>query len=290
MPDTQLKTRLERATRILKQVSVPHLPQELLRLQQELQARYPNSVTIAQLIARNPELLSPFLELANNTLDPDPPLKDARSAVNLLGLEEVGNVFLAASLEEVVAQTREEKAIIRHGARAGIAAAELSYWVPEVSRADAYLCGLVQNVGGIFMLRAGLPYYRHFHRQLNHPFTAYETELAEHGTAHTFVGAIVARHWHMDETVAETLLRHHDRDLLTGTLQASEMVRRRVALVVLANYIVTTTLGEAFLSEELSESRELAQQVLHLPEPALQAATAATLKWGRSAALVSASH
>ena len=290
MPDIQLKARLERATHLLRQVSVPPLPQELVRLQQELQSRYPNSVTIAQLIARNPELLSPFLELANTTLDPDPPLKDARSAVNLLGLEEVGNVFLAATLEEVVAQTREEKAILQHGARAGIAAAELSYWIPEVTRADAYLCGLMQNVGGIFMLRAGLPFYHHFHRQLNHPFTAYETELAEHGTAHTFVGAIVARHWHMDEAVAETLLWHHDRDLLGGSTPAPDAVRRRVALVVLANYVVTTTLGDAFLSEELSESRELAQQVLQLPDPALQAATAAVLKWGCSGALISASH
>ncbi len=70
------------AAKILSESSVPNLPEEIVRLKEELNKKYPNTVTIANLISNNPVLLGDFLNLVNtNITDEKTEVKDAKAAV-----------------------------------------------------------------------------------------------------------------------------------------------------------------------------------------------------------------
>ncbi len=281
---------LQKASELLTKVDVPTLPEEIIRIKEELNKRYPNTVTIANLIAHHPELLNSFLDLVNSSITHiDEPIHDARSAVNLLGLEEIYHIFLASAFWERVTQRKEEREILQHGAQAGIAAAELSYWVEGVTRSEAYLAGLTQNIGAIYMARAEKDYMHYFHDQLSKPFTAYDAELAQYGTAHTYVGTLVAKKWHIDADTYKAILLHHDRHFAVKTA-GHEQARKLIALIMVANYVVSVILGEHFITRELKLYRDLGMEVIALPDIAITAASAAVMKWGKSATLVNASH
>jgi len=281
---------LKKASELLAKVALPTLPEEIIRIKEELNRRYPNTVTVANLIAHHPELLNSFLDLVNSSITHiDEPIHDARSAVNLLGLDELYNIFLASAFCERIAQSDEEREILQHGAMAGIAAAELSYWVEGVNRSEAYLAGLTQNIGAIYMTRVESNYMHFFHDQLSKPFTAYEAELNRYGTAHTFVGTLVAKKWHIDPETYKAILLHHDRHFSTRAT-GHEKARKLIALIMVANYVVSVTLGEHFITRELKSYRDAGMEVINLPDIAITAASAAVMKWGKSATLVNASH
>lgn len=286
-----MQPELDKAIAILQQITIPPLPQEIILIKEELASHYPNTVKIAGLISRNPELLNPFLELVNHRImRPKAPIRDARSAINLLGLDDLYTLFLASLMAKQITETEAEREILAQGARAGIATAELSYWVQDITRAEAYLIGLTQNIGGIFLERATGDFFHFFTRQLSHPFSAYKEELDYFGTAHTFVGAIVGKRWHLSDTINKAILLHHDPQFVVHTSGDSQKIRQLVALIFVANYVVSSTLGETYITQELKEAYQLGCDLLDLPDTAIRAATAAVLKWGPSALLVDASH
>lgn len=279
------------AKHILTSIPVPPLPEELIQLQEELTKKYPNTVTIANLISHNPELLSDFLELVNANLSSNrEPIKEARAAVNTLGLNEIFNLYMSATITDLVAQTYSEKQILQHGAKAGIAAAELSYWVQDVSRSEAYFAALTQNIGAIFMARyAPDKYFKLFEQQNAYPTSKFAEEERQFGTNHNFVGALVTKKWKASEEIVKAILLHHDLQF-ADKAALPDKVKKITALVILSNYIVSSVLGENYLTQEMKEYRNSAQTYLKLPDNANSAAIAAVSKWGSSIGIAAGTH
>ncbi len=283
---------LQKATQILQKVNLPTIPEEVIRLKEELHKMYPNTVTVANLISHHPELLASFLTLVNTNLtDEKQEIKDARAAVNVLGLEDLYNIFLSSVLTNIVSESPLEKCILNHGAKAGIAAAELSYWVQDVSRSEAYMAGLMQNIGAVYLSRSEPEFYeRLFNQQLAAPVTAYQKELEHFETAHTFVGIIVAKRWHIEDDVYKAILLHHDVDFAIKTANHPH-IKHLVALVVLANYVVSATTGEQYITHESKQLRDRAIEVLDIPrDHAIKAASAAVQKFGNKVGVTMGSH
>lgn len=286
-----MQEKLALAAKILSQNNIPTIPEEIIRLKEELNKKYPNTVTIANLISRNPELLGDFLTLVNTNITSEKTeIKDAKAAVNVLGLDEIYNIFLSSSLTKIIAQTPQEKAILNHGAQAGLAAAELSYWVFDVSRSEAYMTGLMQNIGAIYFARSDPDKYMELvNSQLSNPISAYDNEMDEYKTSHAYLGTFIAKKWHINPDVYKSILMHHDTEFAVK-LANNQKVRHMVSLVMLANYIVSTNSGEQYITQELKEYRDLGKSQLDLPENAMKAANAAVIKWGSSMGLSTGSH
>ena len=283
---------LQRATQILQKVNLPTIPEEVIQLKEEINKKYPNTVTIANLISHHPELLANFLTLVNTNLtDEKQEIKDARAAVNILGLEDLYNIFLSSVLTNLVSETDLEKMILTHGAKAGIAAAELSYWVQDISRSEAYMAGLMQNIGGVYLSRLDSEFYESlFNQQLAAPITAYQKELEHFKTAHTYMGIIIAKRWHIHDEVYKAILLHHDQDFPLKT-EAHPKIRDLVALVVLSNYVVSATTGEQYITHESKMMRDKALQILDIPrDQAIKAASSAVQKFGNKVGGVIGSH
>ncbi len=186
---------LKVAADILARQHTPSIPLELLELKAELNKKYPNTVTVAQLISHNPELLANFLNLANTNLTQEKnPIQDAKVAVNLLGLQEIYNLFLSSVLSHILAEDDYERSILLHGAKAGLAAAELSYWVFDVSRTEAYIAGLMQNVGAIYLYRQHPDSYPDmFAGELSNPVSGYQKNWSVTKQATYTLAACLAR-------------------------------------------------------------------------------------------------
>ncbi|MEA1988795.1 MAG: HDOD domain-containing protein, partial [Pseudomonadota bacterium] len=244
---------------------------------------YPNTVTVANLIAHNPELLGDFLTLVNtNVTNENTQINDAKAAVNVLGLDEIYNIFLASSLTKVIAQSQLEKDILSHGAQAGLAAAELSYWVQDVTRSEAYIAGLMQNVGAIYLSRTAPEEYAElFNNHLTNPINCIDKEFKYFETTHLHLGIFIAKKWHIDPTVYKSILMHHDQEFIQKTA-GDPKIRHIIGLIMAANYAVSSANGNQYLTQEMKTYRDLGLSALDLPDNAMKAAMSAVMKWGKS--------
>lgn len=286
-----MQQKIQKAAEILSQIYVPTIPDEVLKLKEELNKKYPNTVTVANLISHNPELLNDFLTLVNtNITTENAEIKDARAAVNLLGLDEIYNIFLSASLSNLVTQTPIEKEILLNGAQTGLAAAELSYWIYDVSRSEAYMAGLMQNIGAVFMVRHFQEdYLELFHTQLGNPVTGYDKELEIYGTTHCYLGILISKKWHVDADVYKSIIFHHDLDFAIQA-EKHQRIKHLTALIMISNYIVSSTTGEQYITQELKDYLNQAKKAIDLPDNAYKAAISAVQKWGKKVGLAVGSH
>lgn len=286
-----MQNQVQKASRILQEVIVPTIPEELFMLKEELNKKYPNTASVASLISRNPEMLVNFLTLVNTNITSEKnEITDAKAAVNLLGLDEIYNIFLSSNITSILAQSELEKKILLHGAKTGLAAAELSYWVFDISRSEAYMASLMQNVGAVYLSRKYPDEYEKiFSNQLGNPVSGYQKELETIGTTHCIIGGIICKKWNISPDIYKAIIYHHDMEFAHQT-QSNTKVKHLTALIILGNYIVSTSLGEQYISQELKEYRNSAKMVLDLPENAFKAATAAVQKWGNKPGLISSSH
>ncbi len=282
---------LKVAADILARQHTPSIPLELLELKSELNKKYPNTVTVAQLISHNPELLANFLNLANTNLTQEKsPIMDAKVAVNLLGLDEIYNLFLSSVLSHILAEDNYERSILQHGAKTGLAAAEMSYWVFDVSRTEAYIAGLMQNIGAIYLYRQHPDSYPEiFDAQLANPVSGFQNELERYQTSHVHIGGLLGKKWQINALIYKALLFHHDMDFGIKTVRNSQ-IKHLTALTILSNYIVSVCEDDHFITQELKDYRDSAKPILDLPDNAYNSAMAAVNKWGNSSGLVSASH
>lgn len=282
---------LQTASEILNQINVPSVPQEVIELRNELNKKYPNTVTVAQLINKNPEMLATFLTLVNTSLTSEKEeIKEVKAAVNIIGLEEIYHIFFSASLSQLITESYQERQILKMGAKSGIAAAELSYWVYDVTRSEAYLAALMQNIGSVYLQKFDPEhYFELFEHQITNPITGYDKEIETYNTSHCFLSAIINKKWHLDSDIYTAILFHHDLDFALKT-QGQQKITHLTALIMLSNYIVNIAEDDHYLTQELKNTHHSAQTILNLPTQALQAATAAVKKWGHQAGLSIASH
>ncbi|WP_321277476.1 HDOD domain-containing protein [Thiomicrorhabdus indica] len=306
---------LSEAKKLLATLHVDSLPPEVFELQELLLTPSPNTVEVAAIISRNPELLGNFLSITNQHLrrTEGELILEARAAVNLLGLKEIENFFIASYLEKNLPCSASEQTILRRSKRAAIAASEMAYWVSDVNRTECYLCCFVQDIGSLYLARANTPSaLKYFNDQLEYPLTAYHEEYQSLQTSHAFIGSILAHQWHLGGVLDKSIMLHHSQDF--EHLNAYDpRLAKMIALIQLANGLVSQQFeahgtleyfesaeqtepdtetaqdnskeadqdeSQYSISDELKRCNENAMAFLQLPDRALISARAALDKWG----------
>jgi HD-like signal output (HDOD) protein len=288
-----MKVAMENAHEMLHDYHVLTVPPELFELEELLQAESPNTQMIANVIARHPNMLGKFLSVANQALNrsEDNLIIDPKTAVMLLGVDEVHALFVASYLAKQLPASDIDNKIIQRNVRAGIVAAELSYWVQEVNRSEAYLVSFMQDVGAIYMLRLGAENYaeKFINVQMDRPRHGYLVELENFQTSHAHIGSIIASRWRLNKFLTKTILLHHE-DIFESVESYDIKVAKMIALIQLANSIVFEVFSDHFMTSEMKKNAEHAVAYLGLNDNALEAAKAALLKWGNSDNLPYFSH
>ncbi|WP_127469974.1 HDOD domain-containing protein [Thiomicrorhabdus aquaedulcis] len=279
----EMKLGMDEAIKLIQSCHIDTVPAEIYQLDELMLAPNPNSAHVAQLLSKNPEILGEFLSLANRVLNksPDDLIFEASGAVNLLGLDEIKRLFLSSYLTKNLPISTEDHKLIVNCHRAGIAAAELSYWVNDISRTEAFFITFLQDIGVIYMMRYDPDYYAQtfLNAQLTSPFSAYEKEFEHYQTAHTFVGSVITRRWHLGDLLSKSLLLHH-QESLESVMAYDAKVAKMVALMQLANVLTFKVFSDHYETAELKQIEEHTVRFLALPDNAVQAAQAALKKWG----------
>lgn len=281
-----LAEKIEGAKVILQGQTLPVIPHEVMLLKEELHKKFPNTVTIANLISKNPENLSLFLKIANsNVVNESTEIKDAKAAVNLIGLGDLFNLYITTVLSRLLANSYKEKVIMQEGIQMGIVAAELSYWVHDVSRTEAFMLGLLQNIGSLFMLRYSADYENDLVKLKTNPYSHYKKEIQQYQTSHAVLSSILGRKWDMPDKIVKGVLFHHDEAFISKLANHPEY-RTLAALAMVSSYIVYSNSDENYLTQELKDYCQVGVSVLELPDRALKAGRGALEKWGNSGSLM----
>ncbi|MEI6128324.1 MAG: HDOD domain-containing protein, partial [Pseudomonadota bacterium] len=168
------------------------------------------------------------------------------NAVVLVGMNNLRNMIAVATMKTVLAsdscdQGFSSKALWFHCAAVAICAKMISERIFGLLGEDAFLCGLLHDIGMIVEFETVpelfLKACRSYDPQAG-PFTDCEQKNIEGGD-HCETGLLLAESWQLPEAIQGAIRDHHD---LSGKVSPSDMS----GLIQIANYLVTN-MGHASL-------------------------------------------
>ena len=201
-----------------RSAKLPSPPGVVLRVLRLLEDERTPLAEIKALIAADPALSARLLAYANSApiRRAGPYVSTIDRAVRALGTRNLYRMLTTLSaqalrIESVPGYGMDEHALWRQSLRAAVAAEELARYVPEVDWSEAYMAGLLLDVGKLIVgpeLRVrGDEIKAIMEASPDTPFDAIERRLF--GADHARVGADLARTWRLAAPLQEAIRFHH---------------------------------------------------------------------------------
>jgi HD-like signal output (HDOD) protein len=168
--------------------------------------------SLSQLISRDASLAVRVLKIANSSFYSMPrKVETIQQAIVLLGYSTLRTMVVAASLKDVFARFGlAERLLWEHAVGAGVAATLVAREVGGISRDEAFLGGLVHDVGKLVMYaQAGKRYQEVLQVVYANEKTAIEAERESFGFDHTEVGQLLLARWKLPERLSAAVGAHH---------------------------------------------------------------------------------
>ncbi|WP_024850555.1 HDOD domain-containing protein [Hydrogenovibrio kuenenii] len=265
----ELKDQLVQARVLLNKTEKISIPREVLKLRQLLaEQEFPNAQEMAHIIGQNAILAGEIVQAANL---PSMHGKNYRvihtihDAIDILGVRRLRNLVTAISLK-LGLENFGHKQLIKHSIKVAEACAEIAKMTGVTTGDGAYLLGLFHNIGAIMMTKLDPNYENIFAKSLSSPFSTNQAELDTYRTSHGLVGVLVADEWELDTPFKKTMILHHEPNL--DSIRNPEL-KQLVALIQLANGLVSEQVFQVYMTPELKEMIERSQQVLNLSDDQL---------------------
>lgn len=262
----ELKDQLTQARVLLNKTEKISIPREVLKLRQLLAAQeFPNPQEMANIIGQNAILAGEIVQAANlpsmhgNNFRVIHTIHDA---IDILGIRRLRNLVTAISLK-LGMENFGHPQLMKHSVRVAEACAEIAKATTITTGDEAYLLGLFHNIGAIMMTKLDSHYETIFAKSLSSPFSSNSAELETYRTSHGLVGVLVAEEWELDTPFKKTMILHHEPNL--ETIRNAEL-KKLVALVQLANGLVSEQVFKVYMTPELKDMIERTQLVLELSD------------------------
>lgn len=224
------------AEKLVEAIGIPPRPAVVMAIMAEKDKDAPNLKLIAEAISHDVGVSAALLKTVNSPFfGLNGGVQSVPQAVNMLGLSRVATLVTSLAIRASVNAPGIERFWDQSDRIAMLCA-----WLAGKLRRDrdgAHLFGLFRDAG-IPLLMRRFPEYKQTLADINQgggerSFIAVED--GRHGVNHTIVGGIVARNWHLPETLREAIQRHHDPDLFSS--EADSGVKNLVAIGHLAGQI-----------------------------------------------------
>lgn len=261
-----LKQQLIKAHQMMAGSDIPMMPAEVIELMHIFEAtEFPDMQEIAQIIERNTTLSGEMIKVANEPGFSAPEAETVstiKQAVDAIGLGRLKNLITSLGFKsQIQGQVFEE--ILDHSVDVSRIAAALSGWVDGVSADEAYMAGLFHNAGAIILAMNFPDYEKTFYNTITNCYSGLVKEADAYEVSHGVYGLLVAKKWHLDNVYSQVLLIHHQRDL---SKIKNDKVRTLVALVQLANSIVSEVTFDSYFGTEVKEMHANSQRELALED------------------------
>ena len=193
---------------------LPTLPRYVFQLNSLLAATPVDLNRVAEVIRTDPSLSAQVLRLSNSALfDPKDRAASIEHAVIMLGADRLRTLVLTCSLVEYVDHQFTPVAIHsfwQHSFMTAILSERIARWTAYPKVEQAYMAGLLHDVGILPMLTVAAREHRAFPALYADAWgESLETERKDFGTDHCSIGRWIGVHWNFPAAVVDVFEHHH---------------------------------------------------------------------------------
>lgn len=240
----------ESVERTIETGNIPSPPEVLLRLMRTVDDDQATVSDLAEIVGQDPGLACRILSVANSpALRAGKELKTLENCLIALGTRLVRSLATCLSIQRLFdKETKLSAAEIADFWTHSLLVGELARGIAEQADFpnpdDAYLSGLLHDVGELILLQAiGNPYRRYLANVSANPQLVSE-EVQLFGTTHSDVGSWLLDHWKLDSVLADGVAFHHtSADLISGATTLPQIIWLAQALTSLPDE--SPVLGQA---------------------------------------------
>jgi len=255
--------------------TLPHIVTRLVQLVNDEESTLQDFEAVIRL---DPALVARLLTLVNSSYFGLTRKVDSISrAVALLGMKNLHNIAVTDAIQgmlrsNVCATEFSPQRLWLHSAASGICCKMIAERIFTINGDDAYLCGILHDIGLIVEMEAAPEIFLELISQLTAAGPAVvELEQRLFATDHCQIGYILAKEWRIPDAIAEAIRdHHHDSGHIqpkspTGILQMSEYIIQQLNFPAIKEGLVNSlapTLA-AHIQGNVEEYKVLAED---LPE------------------------
>ena len=214
--------------------TLPHIVSRLVQLVNDEESTLQD---FEEVIRQDPALVARLLTLVNSSYFGLTRKVDSISrAVALLGMKNLHNIAVTDAIQGMLRShsgTTEfsPQQLWLHSAASGICCKMIAERIFTINGDDAYLCGILHDIGLIVEMSADEETFLQLIDQLvpdGPPITEVEQSLFE--TDHCQIGYLLSKEWRIPDAIAEAIRDHHVNNgqiipkSPTGILQMSEYI------------------------------------------------------------------
>ncbi|WP_188020315.1 HDOD domain-containing protein [Deferribacter autotrophicus] len=233
---------------ILEKVKdIPPLPQIASKILAVMNSKDYSISEVVYYASKDVALTAEILKVANSAIfSPRDEIKDLRHAIVILGEKNLKSLLAALSMKSYFYKNEPKKdlanKIWEHSLSVAIMARLLSQHVTDVDSSEAFLLGILHDIGKVILLLT-TEFYEEIvtiARKTNVNICEIESNLI--GFNHAEIGGYVLKEWKLPRTYYEKVYYHHD---------VTEYNDKMIALLGVSNYLVNTKGIGLNLSDEV---------------------------------------
>lgn len=238
-------------------IELPALPETLIRLLEVCNDPEADIVVVGKTAARDIFIAAKILNLANSAfLGTKSTFVNIEQAVIYLGIDTVRNLAISVSIHEAF---REESyfrmmnigEFWHHSLLTALLAKEFSERIKGVEPAEAYLAGLLHDIGKCLLNGSNPDQYAEILKSQGDSAHYCQLEKEHFGGSHADAGAWLAKHWQLDAPFATAIRLHHSP--LSCQIDASPLEK----ILYLANLLATNPDAKGQHVEEVAAHLQL---------------------------------
>ncbi len=255
--------------------TLPHIVARLVQLVNDEESTLQD---FEEVIRLDPALVARLLTLVNSSYFGLTRKVDSISrAVALLGMKNLHNIAVTDAIQGLlrnIAGTAEfsPQQLWLHSAASSICCKMIAERIFTLNGDDAYLCGILHDIGLIVEIETDQENFLKLIEQLGTDGPSLiELEQDLFNTDHCQIGYILAKEWHIPDPIAEAIRDHHlDSGTInphspTGILQMSEYIIHQLGFTAIKDGLTTNLVPSlaAHIQANVEEYKVLAED---LPE------------------------
>jgi len=245
---TSAETLIEKFKKIR---TLPHLVARLVQLVNDEESTLQD---FEEVIRLDPALVARLLTLVNSSYFGLTRKVDSISrAVALLGMKNLHNIAVTDAIQGLLrshfrSTEFSPQRLWLHSAASGICCKMIAERIFSINGDDAYLCGILHDIGLIVAMEADQErFLQLIERLMPGGPSIVELERQLFHTDHCEVGYILARDWQIPDSIAEAIRDHHQDDdgaiaphSPTGILQMSEYIIQQLHFPAIKDGLVAS--------------------------------------------------
>lgn len=198
----------------LVKTKVPMMQGSAARISNLLNDINVSSRKLTDAISYDPILTARILRLANSPIySLQKNVSTLKHAVEIVGMKAIYEILIvglaADSFAKEIRDSNEGKKIWEHSLAVALLSRELSAVLGLRGTEEAFICGLLHDIGKILLLRADFVGYSMLLTEPNET-AMLQAESATYGYTHAQIGSLVASRWGLPDGVCHTIFNHHN--------------------------------------------------------------------------------